>query len=64
MMAAGVGWVVWTKLGIDVGGLQGSSIQTEGTSVGVGLRRSSWGSRLGSGEWVAAWRWQRAVLRV
>jgi hypothetical protein len=60
----GVGGAVQLKLSVSVGGLRGSSVETEGTSMGVGIWQSFWGGGLVSGERVATWRWQRAVPRV
>jgi hypothetical protein len=60
----GVGGAVQLKLGVSVSGLRGSSVETEGTSMGVGIWRSFWGGGLVSGERVATWRWQRSVPRV
>jgi hypothetical protein len=54
-MVARVGEAVRPKLGIDVGDLWSSSGEDEGTKGGISLRRSSWGSRLGSEKRVAAW---------
>jgi hypothetical protein len=48
-MVAGDGEAVRPKLGVDVGGLWGSSGEDEGTKGGVGLRRSSWRSWISTG---------------
>jgi hypothetical protein len=46
------------------GGATSSSSDGEGTHGGDGLRRGSWGSRLGSERRVAVWRWQGAAPRL
>jgi hypothetical protein len=63
-VAAGDGAASSSSLGYGVRGLLCTSGDGEGMHNGGELRWDSWGSRLGSGKLVAAWRRQGAVPRV